>query len=186
MYCTNCGKQINYNSPVCVECARAAEAKANGGWQNGAQNGAYQQNGGNTYENYYSFEPISPDIFGAGQNTSYGTGRSGQQQPAGNGGNYYKQGLGRSIVAAVLAQLAVLFITTFLEEELGVLMAGMIFVALPCAIVGLCLGIASIKCFREARRTATGLPIPTLIIGIHAVVNASLALLLCLASFALV
>lgn len=184
MYCTNCGKQINYNSPVCVECVRAAEAKANGGWQNGAQNGAYQQ-GGDTYENYYSFEPINPDVFGAGQNAPYGTRHSGQQPAAGNG-NYYKMGLGRSIVAAVLAQLAVLFISTFVEGDLGLLIAGMLLTALPCAIVALCLGIASIKCFREAKRTATGLPIPTLIIGIHAVVNASLALLLCLASFALV
>ena len=185
MYCTNCGKQINYNSPVCVECARAAEAKANGGWQNGAQNGAYQQ-GGDTYENYYSFEPINPDVFGAGQNTSYGTRRSGQQQPVGNSGNYYKQGLGRSIVAAVLAQLAVIFLSTFLEEEIGVLIAGILLTALPCAIIALCLGIASIKCFRVARRTGTGMPIPTLIIGIHAVANAGLALLLCLLSFTFV
>lgn len=186
MYCTNCGKQINYNSPVCVECARAAEAKANGGWQNGAQNGAYQAGGNNAYENYYSFEPINPDVFGAGQNTSYGSPQhTGGQSSASHDGNYYKQGLGRSIVAAVLAQLAVIFLSAFMEEEIGLLIAGVLFTALPCAIVAFCLGIASIKCFREARRTGTGLPIPTLIIGIHAVANASLALLLCLLSFAL-
>lgn len=179
MYCTNCGKQINYHSNICVECARAQA----GGWQNGAQNGAYQAgDGSNAYESYYSFEPIDPNVFGT-QHTSYGTARPRGQTPAGGGSDYYKRGLGRAIVAAVLAQLAAIFISVFLEE-LELLIAGVLLAALPCAIVALCLGIASIKCFREARRTGTGLPIPTLIIGIHAVANASLALLLCLLSFA--
>ncbi len=185
MYCTNCGKQIDYDSPVCVECARAAEARAKGGWQNGAQNGAYQQGGGeNTYESYYSFEPISPDIFEAGQSTAYGTRRADQQPAAGNGGGH-KLGLGRAIVAAVLAQLSAIFLSVFVEEEAAVLLTAMMLTSLPCAIVALCMGIASIRCFRNARRKGLGLPIATLIIGIHAVANAGVALLLCLSFLAL-
>ena len=171
MYCTSCGKQINYDSPVCVECARAAEARAQGGWQNGAQNGAYQQGGANTYENYYSFEPINPDIFGGGAQTPYGG-----QQKSGS----MKNGLVRAIIAAVLAQLSATFLSLFLEAELGALIAGMLLTALPAAIVALCLGVASIKCFRAARAKNEVLPIPTLIIGIYATVNAALALFLCM------
>ena len=178
MFCTNCGKQINYDSPVCVECARAAEEQAKAGWQNGAQNGAYQQNSGNGYGNYYSFEPINPDIFGTQNANSYGNtyGTSYGMQPK-NGS--VKKGLGRSIVAAVLAQVSAMFATAFLEVEFAVMLLGILFTALPCAIVSLCLGVASIKCFREARAKGEVLPIPTLIIGIYATVNAGAALMLC-------
>ena len=185
MYCTNCGKQIDYDSPVCVECARAAESRKNGGWQNGAQNGAYRQSsGGNTYESYYSFEPISPDIFEAGQHTASATGGP-QPQPAADNGGGYRLGLGRAIVAAVLAQLAAIFLSVFVEEKAAVLLTAMMLTSLPCAIVALCLGIASIRCFRDARRKGLGLPIATRILGIHAVANAGAALLLCQSFLAL-
>ena len=90
-----------------------------------------------------------------------------------------KKGLGRSIVAAVLAQISATFATAFLGAELAAMLLGILFTALPCAIVSLCLGVASIKCFRAARAKGEVLPIPTLIIGIYATVNAGAALMLC-------
>ena len=158
MYCTNCGKQINYGSSVCAECARAAEAKANGGWQNGAQNGAYQS--------YYSFEPISPEIF--------------DEPQAAGGEEGRKAGLVRAIIAAVLTQIPAFFLTPLMGGSLENVLAVILLGVLPCAIVALCFGIASIRCFREARRRGDALPIPTLIIGIYATVNAASLLLVCL------
>lgn len=157
MYCTNCGKWIPYDSPICVECAREAEAKARGDADQDAQNGAYQ--------NYYTFEPISPEIFDAPQSGGVAEGR--------------KKGLARAIVAAVLTQLPSLILTGFLETSLETLVVALLFTALPCAIAALCLGIASIKCFREARAKGEVLPIATLIIGIYATVNASALILVC-------
>ena len=174
MYCTNCGKYIPYDATVCNECAHAS-ASQSGGWQNGAQNGAYQQGGGNAYESYYSFEPISPDIFDANQRGGFGT------VPKSTNGSSAKKGLICAFAAAALAQLSAIFFSIFMEKTFGVMMIGILLTVLPAAVAAMVFSVKSIKCYRAMPEKGHILSVLTLIIGIYAAVNAGSAILLCLA-----
>lgn len=158
-YCRNCGKEMAYDAPLCIDCAHAArEEQQKRAFTGDAQNGAY--------ESAYTFEPIRPDIFEGGT----------------QGKSTRKAGLGRAIVGAVLAELAAIFMAIAAEMLLGAPVISLVLLvpALGTAVAALVLGIVSIRTFGAVRRTGADTPIATLIIGIYTLANSALLLMICL------
>ena len=195
MFCTKCGKKIDYEASVCNECAGVGQwfnadaqpnPNANNNYSNqGAnnngfyndQNNAYNQ-GYNNYNNAYN--QGYNNQYDQSYNTTYNqqsTYTPAPEKPKGS----RKVGLNVGISAAVFATVGfIMAYVAYIFVEMGYIASygdeGMIyvFVSAPFAIMGLIFGILGITKGANAiniYKGASPKPIATLILGIEGIAS---------------
>lgn len=163
MYCRKCGKQIDYDSPLCKECEDLETFF------------------GETPQE----QPSQPSQ--SAQYTQYA-----QAQPAQPVGSR-KEGFGKALAATIMSSIAFfisLIAMTLVSEALtsyafgyedveGIIGAS-VFMSMLClglSIPSLIMGIQSMKCFFRAKNAGRLKPVPTLVCGIVGVVMSALTFL---------
>ena len=187
MYCTRCGKEIAYDSPICVECAKAAEEKMQ-------QEQIEQQLNCNDEIIEPKEEPeVQEDTT---QIPAYEILYSNVNQGANNTGstldspayttptattNTRKAGLGKAITALITSFFASLLtiigyaavvssdLLSGVQEDItytiGVVVAGF---GLLISLIPIIFGVLSIKTFVSVKKQGNPPPVATLIMGIIA------------------
>ena len=172
MYCSKCGKWINYEADTCNECKAAAAGQAAPTYVPQQQAPNYQQ----------------APVYQQAPNGFY-------QQPLMN--NYAEPdptnrtyGIGKAIVSLIFGIFATIFamvswmftpgIFSYRGEEELVLAFALI--ALPFAVIGIIFGALSIACFKRRKATCAK-NIPTLILGIVGLSEAAYGALFIVLSF---
>ena len=151
-YCTKCGRQISYDSPICVECVGAAK------------NASQQTSASPTQVPLYvqafpqlSYQNSQP-VINLRDDRSYTS---------------KMIGFGRALTGLILAFLSFLIMLSIMgghnDEEVLV----WIFFALPMQIISLIFGIKSIKVYSNYPLAK---PLPALILGICATVLSSFSM----------
>ena len=173
MYCTRCGKQIDYDAPLCLECTaemanKAREEKKYNESEMPRADHASEQ----TYEN------SAQQTYTAPQQTYTAP----QQTYVAPKPDTRKEGLGKAICSLVLSFL----ISTFGGMAIGFMIseltgAGVFFALATVAmgVVSIINGAMSIKTFKNVKNEGNPAPIPTLIIGIVGLAMSALSLLIC-------
>lgn len=186
MYCTRCGKKIDYDSFVCNECLAAEEALKNQSQEYVSQSaaadnqesdfvaagatGADKTESTNTNQQYYYSAPNPTYTYQTVYNSQQNTVPS---------GNPRMIGFGKSLASLILSEVGAVFSAiAFFVTGMGAVGAGIVLfmMALGMAIPALVLGIQSIK--TSSRVAAQNLPRPilTLIFGIIGTASAGSAL----------
>ena len=175
MYCSKCGKQIDYEATVCHECAAASATEAAPAPQQQAyQQPAYQQP---AYQQQVYQQPVY-------QQQAY---QQTYAQPAVRGGsNPIMYGFGGALASAILSMFAFIFCMVlsgemsyvgsyyyYFDEAYALVFT---FFTWGVAIPSVVLGAASIKRFAEAKKRGQPAPIPTLILGIAGLALSALML----------
>ena len=153
MYCTKCGKQINYDATVCNECAAAA---------NGAQR--VQQP---------VYQPQAQP-----QTTPSYLERDRMQKPKGS----VMDGFGGALSSTLMSFFSLLFeyitVALFANETIGVgVLVFMLLVSLVLGVIALIKGIDGIKSFVDAGKLRKVHPIPALILGISGIIFSAISLI---------
>lgn len=161
MHCSRCGKEINYEATVCLEC----EAQAN------------------MNSSFYNAEPAQPTY----QQPVYQQPMYQQPvyaQPMMQGGaNPRMYGFGGALTSTILSVISWVFWMFSMLGVYGMFVGGgALFIIMTVITWGLCtasivLGAISIKKFNEARRNGQPAPIATLILGISGLADGALAAL---------
>lgn len=207
MFCTKCGKQIDYDAYVCDECA-AAEAAAN------AEEAVNEEVATPAVENEVMETPVAaPAPTPAPVEAPINQAPVYNQAPVNQAPNYNQApvyqapvyqapayaapvatpaaapadadnkmfGFGKALTSTLLGFFGFIFsIICFASSAVGGGIIGFIFfypAALTMAIISLIFGIKSISTFKARGRACCAKPIATLILGIVGVVLASLAFL---------
>ena len=171
MYCSRCGKEIDYDARFCVDCAkeiayesalaqsRAKEAKA-------AKAEAVNESVANQAPAY-----VVPVARPAG---------SANSTPVSSDPNEAKFGLGKAIGSLVMSNVAVFlsYISIFAAIASPGFAMFLLFASLPLAIISLVQGIKSIKAFTSRSRAGYKKPVVTLVLGIIGLATAALALII--------
>ena len=151
MYCTRCGKKIDYDALICNECAAAS--------------GIAQ-----------SAQPAQPPVQPTAQPQPMPTYQQPTYQPQARpmpakpskpkGSMTY--GIGGGIAAAILGFISFIFFYIALAWLAAGAIGGtvLILVCLVLGIIGLIKGIGAIKDFRASSMVQSTKPIPTLVLGI--------------------
>ena len=187
MYCTRCGKEIAYDSPICVECAKAAEEKMQ-------QEQIEQQLNCNDEIIEPKEEPEAKED--TTQIPAYEILYSNVNQGANNTGstvdspayttptaasNTRKAGLGKAITALITAFISSLLtiigyaviissdLVTGVDENLmytlGAVVAGF---GVILGLLPIIFGVLSIKTFAKVKKQGNPPPVATLVIGLIA------------------
>ena len=154
MYCSRCGKQIDYDDVVCKECRAKEEAEKL----------ASQTQ---TVEQHINAPEISVQ---AGQN---------QQAQETNWSQPLDDGKGRAIASVVMGVSSIFWSFIGLCTTSIVYVRGIIFFYIPSlvlAILAVTNGAQSIRTFNQIRKQGGSKPVGTLIMGIVALVTGALAL----------
>ena len=188
MYCSRCGKQIDYDAIVCRECVAAeankAASVAEPAPQPTYQQPAYQQQA--PQQQAYQ-QPVYQQPAYQQQAPQQPVYQQTYQQPAARGGsNPRMYGFGGALASAILSMFAFIFCMIvsgemayvdsyyYYFDEIYALVYT--FFTWGVAIPSVALGAASIKRFCEAKRKGQPAPIPTLILGISGLALSSLML----------
>lgn len=163
MYCTRCGKQIDYDAPLCLECTAeiAAEAKTK---QESAQPEV-------------KATPVAEPVVNPAPQPAPQPTPQPQAKP-----DTSKEGLGKAISSLILGLCVPVLGGVALGLMLSELVGGGVFFALVAAalgIVSILNGVASIKTFKNVVGQGNRAPIATLILGISGIVFAGLSLMIC-------
>ena len=157
MYCRKCGKKIDYDAEMCVEC---------------------QEN-----EELFTREDEQP-----APQPAYDYAQSAQRSyaPAQEDRGSRMYGFGLALAAVIVSEFAIGFTYGMLAAMLGSGWLGAILVLLPMsigmAVFTLIAGIKSVKRYIACSNAGKVKPIPTLILGIVAIVMSGLNFLLILIS----
>ncbi len=216
MYCTRCGKKIDYDAFVCNECVKQeqeafAEVKAEepaptveatpetvteepvAATAEPVQEPVNPQpnyTAPNNQQYYYS-NPNTTYQQGANQapyqNNVYATYTPYQPQPT--TGNPRMNGFGKALASTILGFFAYFFSAITLGvAEVGEITATLVLLmmTLGMAIPSLIMGIKSIKTFTSAPKLGLPRPIATLVLGIVGLSFAAIGLFICFISFMIV
>jgi len=156
-YCTKCGKPIEYDSTICVECVAAAKAAAD-----------------NIYRPQYHepHVPINLPVY-------VGTPAALEPIKDNSNVNYDKMaGFGRALTSTILAFVAFIMSVALVGEIDPEAISAWIILVLPLAILSLVFGIISIRVFTRLKNVK---PIPALILGICGTSFSGFSLLLFMA-----
>lgn len=160
MYCTKCGKQIDYDATVCHECAASAkepEKAAAGGY-------------GFADEMGYTYAPASAPQYAAAPVEST-----------------RMVGFGKALTATILGFVGYIFaIVAFVLFALPVGAIVLALMSIALGVVSLVFGVQSIGTFKRLKNGPGGSPIATLILGIAGTVFAGLTLLFAMLAFLMV
>ena len=182
MYCTKCGKQIDYDSPICKECvdemaasAAPVEAVEPAIEQNVIEQSEIEQPVQTELQPGESVE-VAPATYTA-QPTPPPT-----VYPSAGGANLRMRGFGKALTSTILGFIGYFFsvftMAMLATEDPDVAIAGGVFfvMSLPLTIIPLIFGLKSIGLFKS---TPAGMPKPiaTLILGIVGLFFAALSLL---------
>ena len=155
MYCSKCGKQIDYDAPICLECTAMI-----------AMQSREEKKQDDITLPTVNPAPIRP--------TEQETPKT-EEAPKPSRGKR-TAGLVKAILANVspyagyfIFIFALSFTFSTAIESVGVLGIGFVLFIASC-VVGVIFGIQSIKRFTRARKLGDPAPIPTLILGIYALV----------------
>lgn len=177
MYCTKCGKQIDYDSPICKECvdamATSAESQQPAPVEDVWEQPVVEQTEDKTLQPGESVEVAAPV-------TTYTA--SAVAQPVENGTNPRMRGFGKALASTILGFIgyffAVFTMAMISSGEEDVAIAGVVFfiMSLPLAILPFIFGLKSIGVFKSTP-AGTPKPIATLIMGIVGLSFAALSLM---------
>lgn len=157
MYCTRCGKQINYDSPICAECVEQLRAEK-------AAEEAAEAVTEEVRESETAGENVAPET--AAEQPREQLPRY-SAAPVAPSGSPVMRGFGNGLASAILGFVAYIFgfLAIAILEEWG--NGALLLLALPATVVSIVLGICAIKTF--ASSTARPRPIPALVLGISGV-----------------
>ena len=206
MYCTRCGKKIDYDAFVCNECVKQ-EQIAFTAEKIEATEPVIEATAETTPEepvttNTATAEPVDPQptytaapnnqqYYYSNQNPSYQqnayqnntyTNTTYQPQPAPVSGNPRMNGFGKSLASTILGFSSYIFSAITLGiagSELPDAAIVLLMMTLGMAIPSLIMGIKSIKTFTSAPKQGLPRPIVTLILGIIGLSLAAIALFIC-------
>jgi hypothetical protein len=182
MYCTKCGKQIDYDSPICKECvdemaasAAPAEAVEPAVEQNVIEQSEIEQPVQTELQPGESVE-VAPATYTAQPTPPPAV------YPSAGGANLRMRGFGKALTSTILGFIGYFFsvftMAMLATEDPDVAIAGGVFfvMSLPLTIIPLIFGLKSIGLFKS---TPAGMPKPiaTLILGIVGLFFAALSLL---------
>ena len=202
MYCTRCGKKIDYDAFVCNECVKqeqeafaevkteaaepVVEATVEPAVEEPVATATAEPvqepvNPQPTYtapnnQQYYYSNPNTGYQNTAYQNTAYTP-----YQPQSTTGNPRMNGFGKALASTILSFFGYCFALAAVEVaafEMPGAAVIVLMMALGMSIPALVMGIKSIKTFTNAPKMGLPRPIATLILGISGVSMAALALLL--------
>jgi hypothetical protein len=182
MYCTKCGKQIDYDSPICKECvdemaasAATAETVEPEVEQNVIEQSEIEQPVQTELQPGESVE-VAPATYTAQPTPPPAV------YPSAGGANLRMRGFGKALTSTILGFIGYFFsvftMAMLATEDPDVAIAGGVFfvMSLPLTIIPLIFGLKSIGLFKS---TPAGMPKPiaTLILGIVGLFFAALSLL---------
>lgn len=182
MYCTKCGKQIDYDSPICKECvdemavaAAPAETVEPAVEQNVIEQSEIEQPVQTELQPGESVE-VAPATYTAQPTPPPAV------YPSAGGANLRMRGFGKALTSTILGFIGYFFsvftMAMLATEDPDVAIAGGVFfvMSLPLTIIPLIFGLKSIGLFKS---TPAGMPKPiaTLILGIVGLFFAALSLL---------
>ena len=177
MYCTKCGKQIDYDAPLCLECT-AEMAKQARDEKKLSENAtpAPQQ----------SYESAPQQTYTAPQQTYTApqqTYTAPQQTYVAQRPDTRKEGIGKAICSLVLA-CCISFVgglaIGFMISELVGAAVFFTLATIAMGVVSIVNGAMSIKTFVNVKNAGNPLPIPTLILGIVGLAVTVISLLVCI------
>ena len=200
MFCSKCGKEINYDSPVCHECISTMANESQNENVNEVKETAspiLNQQGyaaPATNQPSYSAPVPSQPSYAAPLNSEvppyainpapvYQPQPRPQQQPPltiPGGKSSRMEGFGGALAAVILSTVGVIFfyIITYATALAGIgAYAFSMFLAAVPFIVSLVLGIKSITTFVSVKRSGRPVPIATLIMGIEALATSATMIL---------
>lgn len=182
MFCTRCGKKLNYESRFCVDCARKlaqdaalAKTKANGGElatdpdTHPAVITSPTAVGDTVTSDTNSAVIPSPSAVGD-QNTS---------EKKTNIVGTATKGLGKAIASAAMSEISLILAYGIVYLSVAMTPQGFILLlgALGLAICSLVFGILSITTFARCRKACGAGPIATLVLGIVGLATSALAII---------
>ena len=151
-YCTRCGRQISYESPICAECVGAAK--------NSSQQNAATPIKASPYVQSFpqlSYQNAQP-IINLRDDRSYMS---------------KMIGFGRALTGVILAFFSFLIMLSIMVGHNDEEVIMWIFLALPAQIISLIFGIQSIKVYSNYQLAK---PLPALVLGICATVLSSFSM----------
>lgn len=178
MYCTKCGKQIDYDSPICKECVdemAVAAAPAETVEPEAEQSVIEQSVTEQTELQPGESAEVAPVSFVVEPTPSP------VAQPTAGGSNLRMRGFGKALTSTILGFIGYFFsvfsMAMLVTEDPDVAIAGGVFfvMSLPLAIIPLVFGLKSIGLFKSTP-SGTPKPIAALILGIVGVFFAALSL----------
>ena len=188
MYCTKCGKQIDYDSPICKECvdemaasAAPAETVEPEVEQNVIEQSEIEQPVQTELQPGESVE-VAPATYTAQPTPPPAV------YPSAGGANLRMRGFGKALTSTILGFIGYFFsvftMAMLATEDPDVAIAGGVFfvLSLPLTIIPLIFGLKSIGLFKS---TPAGMPKPiaTLILGIVGLFFAALSMLMLFFAF---
>ena len=188
MYCTKCGKQIDYDSPICKECVDEMAASAA---PVEAVEPAVEQN---VIEQSEIEQPVQTELQ-PGESVEVAPATYTAQPtpppavyPSAGGANLRMRGFGKALTSTILGFIGYFFsvftMAMLATEDPDVAIAGGVFfvLSLPLTIIPLIFGLKSIGLFKS---TPAGMPKPiaTLILGIVGLFFAALSMLMLFFAF---
>lgn len=174
MYCRKCGKQIDYDAPLCKECEQAE-----------------QDFGGQMEDAQTADTPTRDEQYPMAAPAVQEDSAPAQEQPKGS----RKEGLGASIASAVLGVSSfVMNVIALLFADLQMIISPSLHQGHPYPVIdpfaiffliagvatmipAIILGVKSMLCFFKAKREGRLKPIATLICGISGIVMSGISIL---------
>ncbi len=158
MYCSKCGKKIDYDSPVCRECEEAEKSFSKKFFKDDE---FFTNKAESPSENSY---PSSP-------------------QPSSKQPSTRLEGFGVALTATILGFRALVNFFKYANATSTGLEYLFLMLGIGLAIPALILGIKSIKVYRRVKKQGGVNPIATLVLGIVGLVFGALVLLILAVSF---
>ena len=152
MYCSKCGKQIDYESTVCAECVAKMANKAG--------------------ESAPSAD-VAPVVAAAPEVTHVIAASAPQA-------NTRMLGFGKALASTILS-FASIFLVIFSLVSIATFLFGLgiflLLASIAAIVISIIFGIKSIKTFIVAKKAGTGTPVATLVLGINGLVTAAFSAL---------
>ncbi len=204
MYCTRCGKKIDYDSFVCNECRAAEEALVNQSNEPVAEPAPEVKVESETVApetaqpaaapveepktETANPTPTNPQYYYSAQSTSYAQYQAPQNAQPVNApvGNPRMIGFGKALASAILSVVGYIFaLVAFFVAAEGAVSSGLVLfmMTLGMVIPALILGIQSIKTSARVASQNLPRPIPTLVLGIVGAAFSGLSLFYCFLTF---
>jgi len=178
MFCSKCGKEINYDSPICLECisamadekAAAEEKKAD------AEPAVNEQQENKPEEPVYTYNPQpqpQPQLYVVPMAPAAPV------APQTGGKSTRMQGFGIALAGTIISAVSIFFMMFAFIGALSVTIMGTLFtmITIGMCVTSLIFGIKSIKTFVSVKREGNPVPIATLILGIETIATAAFVML---------
>lgn len=158
MYCSKCGKKIDYDSPICKECEEAEKSLSETFFK---EEEFFEDKAESSFENPY---PDSP-------------------HPSSTQPSTKLEGFGKALTSTILGFRALVNFFKYANAVSAGLEYLFLILGIGLAIPALILGIKSIKVYRRVKKEGNVKPVATLILGIVGLVFGALVLLILAVSF---